>query len=114
MDIKERFCQKIHEELLLYQKNNHKQSSRDNSKSEIIDKLYNILLFAADELSEALLSNLISESSSILESLYDNFVTKSNDNTMYSDLENFVMQEFEEHEDGDSDWWTNPAYMEGA
>ena len=114
MDIKERFCQKIHEELLLYQKSNHKQSSRDNSKSEIIDKLYNILLFAADELSEALLSNLINQSVNILESLYDNFVTKASDDTMYNELENFVMQEFEEYEDGDCDWWNNPAYMEGA
>lgn len=117
MDIKERFFQKLHEDLLLYQRSVCRQSGSGNSnsnKNKIVEKLYNILLYAADELSEALLSSLIDESKNILESLYNNFVSKSNEDILYNELEDFVMKEIEEYEEDGCDWWNNPDYMEGV
>lgn len=118
MELKERFCKKIYEELQGFQKSILKQSKKDilssSYKNEVFVNLYYILLGVADELSDALLSNLLNESTNILESLYVNFISDSGEDALHEDLKDYVMQEFEDYEDDGCDWWNNPAYMEGA
>ena len=118
MELKERFCKKIYDELQGFQKNIMKKSKKDildsSYKNEVFVNLYYILLGAADELSDALLSNLLNESTNILESLYSNFISDSGEDALHEELKDYVMQEFEESEEDEYSWWNNPAYMEGA
>ena len=118
MELKERFCKKIYDELQGFQKSIMKKSKKDildsSYKNEVFVNLYYILLGVADELSDALLSNLLNESTNILESLYSNFISDSGEDALHEELKDYVMQEFEEGEDDEYGWWNNPAYMEGA
>jgi len=118
MELKERFCKKIYDELQGFQKGIMKKSKKDilNSsyKNEVFVNLYYILLGVADELSDALLSNLLNESTNILEALYSNFISDSGEDALHEELKDYVMQEFEDYEDDGSDWWNNLAYMEGV
>ena len=118
MELKERLCKKIYDELQGFQKGIMKKSKKDilNSsyKNEVFVNLYYILLGVADELSDALLSNLLNESTNILEALCSNFISDSGEDALHEELKDYVMQEFEDYEDEGSDWWNNPAYMEGV
>ena len=118
MELKERFCKKIYEELQGFQKNTMKKSKKDildsSYKNEVFVNLYYVLLGVADELSEALLFNLVNESSNILESIYNNFVSDSGEDALHEELKDYVMREFEDCEEEEYGWWNNPAYMEGA
>ena len=115
MEVKERFCKKIYEELQSFQKGILRKSKEDilgNSyKNEVLVNLYYVLLEVADDFSEALLSNLVNQSVNILESLYSNFLHAAGEDVLYEELREHVKQEFEEHSEDEYNWWQE--YVEG-
>lgn len=116
MDVKERFCKKIYEELQGFQKGILKKNKEDilgsSYKNEVLVNLYYVLLEVADELSEALLTNLVNHSVNVLESIYSNFIGESKEDVLYEELKEHVKQEFEEHGDDEYNWWDE--FTEGA
>ena len=58
-----------------------------------------------------LLSNLVNQSTNILESLYADFITDCGDTLQYEDLRNRVAQCFDDDE-GCYEWWNEQAYMD--
>jgi hypothetical protein len=115
-DIRGRFCKKLYEELNEFKREMMHKSKKDifesSYKTEVFINLYEILTESADKFSDALLYHLVSQSTSILESLYEDFVTDSGEDTMYEDLKDHVMQRFEDEED--SDWWDRMPFQAGA
>jgi hypothetical protein len=116
MDIRQRFCKKLYEELNEFKRETMHKSKKDifdsSYKTEVFINLYEILTESADHLSDALLYHLVNQSTSILESLYDDFITDSGEDMMYEDLKDHVMQHFTEEEE--SNWWERLAFGEGA
>ena len=118
MSMKERFCNKLYEELQSFQNELLGKSKEDilnaSYKREVFVNLYHILLEVADELSEALLLNLVSQSVNILESLYSDFISDSSEDSLYEDLRHHVQKEFDENSEEGCCWWDSPTYEEGA
>jgi hypothetical protein len=100
--IKERFIKKIYRELQDYKAYVMEQEA-DNIcgeayKIEILSTFYEILLEKADSFSDVLLLNLVNQSTSILERLYQDWLKK--DDSSYREMQRHVDSEMEE-----TDWW---------
>lgn len=115
MDLKQRFCKKLYEELNAFKVSSIQGGKDDifgqNGKKEIFASLYEILLESADNFSDMLLSNLVNQSTNILESLYTDFITDCGATLQYEDLRNRVAQRFDDEEEC-YEWWNEQAYMD--
>lgn len=100
MDIRERFCKKVHDELVVFKKEILRESKSEilNSsyKTEVIVNLYEILMENVGDFSDALLNNLVSQGVNILESLYNDFISDSGEDVLYEDIKQHVEREFDE------------------
>ena len=116
MELKQKFCMKIYDELQAYKKSSMRDSKEEifgNAfKTEVFVNLYEILLDSADKFSDVLLANLVNQSAGILESLYQDFLSKSPEDAFYEDLKEHVENEF--GDESEVEWWNNPVYQEGA
>lgn len=89
MDLKQRFCKKMYDELEEYKKISMKHSKTEIPenvhKTEAFENLYEILSENADRLSESLLRNLVYQSTGILESLYNDYLGNISSNGLYDE-----------------------------
>lgn len=111
MRVRELFYRKIYDELQEYRKKSQLNGSDicDSDKWEVFSNIYNILVSSADDFSDALLLKLVNQSTSILESLYENL----DDPIGRDDLADCVKSEINNtigycNYDEDYDWWNNP------
>lgn len=136
MGMKEQFCKKIYDELQEYKRASDVKNAddMDGCKGEMLDAVYNILIMAADDFSEALLMKLINQSTSILESIYQKFEEHPDTGSFYMDVKEHVEQSAGNsgkrvfydmgENDGEDEgigmeedgyaWWDNSTYKEGG
>lgn len=117
MGIREEFCKKLYNELQDYKRTaGNEENSSEKGKLELFSVIYNILVMSADELSDALLMDLINRSSSILESIYKE-VWNDDCDGLYADVKEQIRRDCFGDEEPDAEeysWWDNPAYNEGG
>lgn len=122
MKIKEQFCKKLYDELENYKRAGQPQitSCFDCGKMDIFLNIYNILISSADDFSDALLMNLVNQSTGILESVYKEFESQSDTEDFYSNIKSHVEKNAEysvfdeEMDEEDYAWWNNSTYDEGG
>ena len=99
--IKEKFVKKIYRELQDYKEYILQQDKsviyEEAYKVEVFSTLYEILLEKADSISDVILLNLVSQSSSILENLYQDWLKK--EDSSYHELQEHVYSELGEKAD---------------
>lgn len=95
--IKEKFVKKIYAELQEFKESIMMQEKSaiysQSYKVEIFSTLYEILMEKADSLSDAILLNLLGQSTGILEALYQDWLKK--DDSSYQELSAHVDSELE-------------------
>lgn len=113
MDMKQRFCKKLYEELTAFKVSTLQESKEDilgsSYKTEVFVNLYEILIESVDSISDVLLSNLVNQSTNILETFYNSFLSSSEEDPMYAELKHHVERELDE-ESGEYNRWDNLVY----
>lgn len=114
MTVKERFCKKVYDELTEFKRKLLKESKSEilgsSYKTEVYVNLYEVLMENVDDFSDALLNNLIAQGTNILESLYINFMSDTEEDVMYEDVRQHVEREFKENQNSH---WGSSVYEGG-
>lgn len=118
MRIKDKFIKKIYIELQQYKELYGNKEVEVNSKLKTCIYIYETLISSADEFSDMLLMNLVNQSTSILESIYEEFENVSDTKDFYSNIKSYVEKiaccTENEMDEKEYTWWDNTAYDEGG